>query len=96
MAVHILHDKHHGMAIMYCTTTDWAFGPVFNDGEHWQHDAADRAEGFLRWLRTRPSLVERDPRRLTDQELEAVYSLWLSQESEQWQAEAKAREEEYQ
>lgn len=70
-------------AVMYCSSTDWAFGPVFNDTD--DHDAEERLESFLRWLGK-----ARDPRQYTDAELESKYSDWRSQEEAQWKAEEDA------
>lgn len=67
-------------AVLYCSTSDWAFGPAFYDDD--DHDADERAEAFCRWLGTR------DPRGLTDAELERAYSDWRAQEPAQWAAEA--------
>jgi hypothetical protein len=52
-------------AVLYCSTTMWAFGPVFED--------QDAAEEFLTWTR---SNVEGDLRLLTDAELEKVAAEW--------------------
>jgi len=65
-------------SVMYCSVTDWAFGPVFSDTK--DHDAEDRIEAFLRWLPL-------DPRKYRDYELESKYSEWLAQEEAQWKAE---------
>jgi hypothetical protein len=46
-------------ACLYCSTSMWAFGPLFED--------RDEAELFLEWLGV-------DPRGLTDRELEFKYS----------------------
>jgi hypothetical protein len=83
MGVHILSDDGRrdypgSSAVLYCSTTDWAFGPVFSGDD--DHDASERAEAFCRWLRI-------DPRTLTDTELEAKYSAWRAQEAEQWKRE---------
>lgn len=46
MGVRILTDRQsdYPQAVLYCSTSDWAFGPVFNgNGEH---DADERAEAF--------------------------------------------------
>jgi len=100
MSVHILTDSTGETAAMYCSTSDWAFGPVFNckDG----HDADDRAELFLRWLKAVPTWDcyeqvaprlfrgERDPRVLTESGLERAYADWLAQEEAQWKAEEDA------
>jgi hypothetical protein len=70
---------HVGLAALYCSTSDWAFGPVFYDAEG--HSARERAEAFCRWL------GNREPRRMSDQELEAAYAEWRAQEADQWTAE---------
>jgi hypothetical protein len=67
------------LAVLYCSTTDRAFGPVFY-GEG-AYDAHERAEAFCRWL------GPRDPRQMTDTELAAVYAEWRAQERAQWQRE---------
>lgn len=58
-------------AVLYCSTTDWAFGPVFYD--YGDHDAYERAEAFLKWL-------PKDARTYTDSELESKYTDWCAQE----------------
>lgn len=74
-------SSHMGsVAVMYCSTTEWAFGPVFYDTE--VHSADERIEAFMRWLVV-------DPRSLDDMQLQSKYGEWRSQEKEQW-----AREEE--
>ena len=60
MSTHILSDKD-GQSCLYCSTTEWAFGPIFHTGED--------AEDFLKWLGT-------DPRHLTDGELEDKVAEW--------------------
>lgn len=79
MGVHTLIDRKNNQAAMFCSTTDWAFGPVFNDSD--DHDAADRVDSFLRFLRV-------DPRTLADNELESKYAEWRAQEDAQWVEEA--------
>lgn len=81
MGVHTIRGDRE--AAMYCSTTDWAFGPVFSDTD--EHDAAERIEAFLRWLGK-----GRDPRSYTDSELESKYSEWRAQEEAQWKAEEDA------
>ena len=81
MGVRILHDSENDQAALYCSTTDLAFGPVFTDAGI--HDAHERAEAFLRWLRV-------DARRLSDAELQARYHEWRGQEAEQWRLEEDA------
>ena len=61
MSVEIMRDEKNGQQIMFCNTTDWAFGPVFHDNES--------AEGFLAWLRV-------DPRSLTEAELSRKVADW--------------------
>ncbi len=67
MAIEILGD--HNQACMFCTTTDWAFGPVFIGD-----DASDRAEWFLAWHKGKYG----DPRSLDDSHLQAHYAEWLA------------------
>ena len=50
------HDRQHNVAILYCSTSDWAFGPVFSDQD--DHDANARAEAFLRWLKDTDAVVK--------------------------------------
>jgi hypothetical protein len=84
VAVEVLHDRERGNSVMVCTTTDWAFGPVFRAGED--------AEDFLVWVRehgpeTAIALGLQthklggfggvDPRDYPDRDLEALYQAWL-------------------
>ena len=65
MGVRILEGTGEGDsrgAVLYCSVTDWAFGPLFEDG--------DQAQEFLDWL-------VYDPRSLSDAEMEAKYSEFL-------------------
>ena len=65
MGVRILEGNGEGDsrgAVLYCSVTDWAFGPVFEDGE--------QAQAFLDWL-------VYDPRSLSDSLMEAKYSEFL-------------------
>lgn len=107
MGVRIAHDKDMDIAILFCSTTDTAFGPVFSDGEH-DHDAQERAEAFLRWIERTDtwhdydqvglnvgSRRDRDVRQLTDGALELAYSAWLVQEAEQWAREDREEREKY-
>lgn len=61
MSVGILKDRDSGQQVLYCNTSDWAFGPVFSDDES--------VEGFLVWLRV-------DPRSFNDAELTRKVSDW--------------------
>jgi len=67
MGVRITHD----CVTLYCSTSGWAFGPVFED--------ADQAEAFLEWTKKH---VGRDLRLLSDEELETEYRKWLSSTAE--------------
>ena len=60
MGVRILEDHTSGDAVLYCSTSMWAFGPIFENH--------DEAQGFLDWLRPV------DPRTLSDKDLEAYVS----------------------
>lgn len=76
MGVRILHDPRADEAALYCSTSCWAFGPVFSAKAH--RSAEERAEAFLRWLVV-------DPRSIADQNvLERKYSEWLVQEESQF------------
>ena len=55
MSVQILTDSKSGESCMFCNTSDWAFGPVFDRDE-------DPFE-FMEWLAI-------DPRELSDSDLE--------------------------
>lgn len=46
MAVAIIYDPAAEAAALYCTTTGFAFGPIF------EHDAQAKAEAFVEWFRT--------------------------------------------
>lgn len=82
MGVRILHDTRSDEACLYCSTSDWAFGPVFQAEGH--RSAEERAEAFLRWLRI-------DPREITDQAaLERKYAEWRAQEAQQFKSEEEA------
>jgi hypothetical protein len=60
MSVRILTDEDSGNAVFYCSTSEWAFGPVMSEG-------VEFAERFLKYL------GKQDPRRFTDLELGAKY-----------------------
>ena len=106
MGCRIMYDREQSQAAFYCSTTDWAFGPVFNDGDRrlQYRDAEERAQAFLRWLDTylppakdvhRALGWRHDPRELTDSGLEAAHGLWLAQEVEQYaREEAKSQMDE--
>jgi hypothetical protein len=67
MGCRIIHGNQehaNGMecAVMFCSTTGWAFGPVFAN--------AEQAERFIDW-------VPLDPRTYNDSELEGLYGDFL-------------------
>jgi len=87
MGVHILYDPSEGAAVLWCSTTDWAFGPVIRDNEFGDGvSAVELAEEFLAWLGEQPRpdqeyipigvLWHGDPRDLTDRGLEKMYTDW--------------------
>jgi len=98
MGCHIAHDRSNHVAVLYCSTADWAFGPVFTDSD--DYDADERAEAFLRWLRETDAwhtferepirTGRRDPRELTERGLETAYAAWRAQETDQWAREERA------
>lgn len=61
MGVHILENSEDSYKCMYCSTSMWAFGPIFYEDED--------IEEFLKWLVI-------DPRTLSDNELESKVSEW--------------------
>jgi len=102
MGVRILQSHDDGQAVMYCSTTGWAFGPVIDsDGEG--RDGETRMLAFFRWMDTTDTWdmyektptaarlgIGRDPRRLTDAGMEDAYADWLAQESSQYAREDAA------
>jgi hypothetical protein len=83
MGVRILYDPEADVACLYCSTSQWAFGPLFESRE----DAAE----FVAWLRSRSAgewakydkfkvddTGRCDPRVLTDRGLEQAVSDWLA------------------
>ena len=68
MGIRIIESRDGKMAALYCSTTDWAFGPVFSDYD--ESEAGERALAFLRWLPL-------DARKYIDSDLERKYSEWL-------------------
>lgn len=92
MAVCILHDTRADMAAIYCSTSDFAFGPVFSS-DHGK-SSEERAAAFLRWIdaNPRPNGISKtfgrfDVRHLNDQEMSLAYSDWLVQELKQYERE---------
>jgi hypothetical protein len=64
MGCRIMQDVESGQACFYCSTTDWAFGPLFPSRE--------AAELFLK---TYPD----DPRSLSEKDLEVRFSAFVHQ-----------------
>jgi len=92
MGVRILYDSKDNHAALYCSVTDWAFGPVFTKDRETHRDADERAEAFCRWVYATHPAGARDPRLLSDAEMQVAYSAWLAQEAAQWQAEQEAED----
>lgn len=100
MGVRVLYDPEQREACLFCSTSGWAFGPTFSDGDKEQdcRDGRERALAFLRWTDTTETWGKydkhpirgsrRDPRELTDTGMEAAYTDWLTQEAEQYRREA--------
>ena len=61
MGVEILHDKKQGHKCMYCNTTMWAFGGIFEEDED--------VVAFMEWL---PD----DPKTYSDKDLENEIDIW--------------------
>lgn len=88
MGVSILANARADQAVLYCSTSDWAFGPVFNATD--DRDAEEQAEAFLTWLdQDAPYWTydrdqvgqRRDVRCLTESGLQTAYSDWLAFET---------------
>lgn len=47
MAIEVLHDQEKRQAVLICTTSGVAFGPVFSDTRNW--NSGEIAEAFLQW-----------------------------------------------
>ena len=87
MAVNVLYDLNEDQAALYCSTTDWAFGPVF-----YGPDADEKAMRFRDWFSSGEALKVAiavgarplgilgadgdDPRDYGERELERLYSEW--------------------
>ena len=83
MGVRIITDG--SQAVMYCSTTDWAFGPVIMGDK--EHDAVERAELFIQWL-------PQDARQYTDSELEGKWTDFRAVEDILWAKKQLVTEEE--
>ena len=84
MSVQIIEDKEGKNAVLDCNTTEWAFGPVFNDGysfENWPGSwqvktAGEIAREFLRWH------GQPDVRTISDKDLAQKHSEFIVAVSE--------------
>ena len=83
MGVRILSDGEN--AILYCSTSDWAFGPLFGTDSEDDRTAQERAEAFCRWIDHHYYQFDRypniggerpDPRGLTEDGMGAAYLTW--------------------
>ena len=92
MGLRILSDGDN--AVMYCSTSDWAFGPVFGPDEDGT-DPQERILRFWKWLDSRlftfeitqlpPMFIQRmrlDARCLTEKGLQDAYGAWLASTDE--------------
>lgn len=75
MGVRVLYDPAERVAVLYDSTSGWAFGPVIGDGEDGTA-AGERAEAFLTWL-------DRDARVLSQSELEELWAAFCTIEAEE-------------
>jgi len=66
MGVSIIKSEDTELQAMYCNTTMWAFGPIF--------EADEDVQSFIDWL-------GQDPRSLEDNELELIVSKWRYERS---------------
>ncbi len=66
MGVRILKDRYDDLAVLFCSTSEWAFGPVFYKNAERNYSASELAKKFLSWL-------GRDPREYTDDKLRTKY-----------------------
>ena len=64
------------LATLYCSCTDWAFGPVFYGDDARGLSAIEEAEAFIAWLEPR------DPREIPLGELEVQYSAFRDRKEE--------------
>lgn len=72
-------DGRNSCAVFYCSTTEWAFGPVMEDHEE--------AMAFTEYLKGHPSTNgllsgDCDPRAYSDRELESLFAKFRQQRKE--------------
>jgi hypothetical protein len=78
VSVRIISDNEQSVAVLYCSTTDWCFGPVIHEDPAFDKSATERAEAFLEWY------APNDVRTLTDAVLSDVFTRWQAQEADQY------------
>jgi hypothetical protein len=86
MSVRIITDQDQRLAVLYCSTSMWAFGPVFSDDDDDEKcSAAQACINFLNWCGTyhppEHHVVQfigfrADPRGLTEAGLECAVNTW--------------------
>lgn len=96
MGIRILHDARADEAALCCSTSCWAFGPVFSSNGY--RSAQERAEAFMRWFDAHPMdrawlFGRKDIRQLAENEVASVYGVWLAQEEEQYAREERDEKE---
>ena len=60
-------------AVLYCSTTNWAFGPIFEDYE--------KADAFIEHC-------DKDPRKYSKEELKECHQQWIEEEASEAAADA--------
>ncbi len=77
MGVHTIYDSESGRAAMYCSTAEWAFGPVFRDEDASEVpddcemlDARQLCDLFQEWLC-------HDARKVDHKNLGKAYGLFM-------------------
>ena len=72
MAIEILTDRDTNQSVMFCNTSEMAFGPVFGEDE-------DPLE-FLEWLKDEDPIFQGDARRLDSDDLSLFVDQWRNVE----------------
>lgn len=70
MGIHTLFNGDNTEAVLYCSTSGWAFGPVFRDS----FDASLKADSFVEYVK---SHTGEDARMLEDKILRDLYRKFL-------------------
>jgi hypothetical protein len=94
VSVRVLYDDSEDSAVLYCSTSGWAFGPLFTGND--EHNGQERADAFLDWLQSdaapywtyeRTQIGDRrDARLLTDDGMQRAFADWMRQEDEQFKS----------